>query len=533
MLRETSCRPGWAPRWGDVNNGIGEQGALTAGELTLALDIGTGSVRAALVDAAGAIVHIEAREHEQIVPRFGWAEQRPQDWWVGVVATIRAALQAVPDAPARIAAVCACGQMHGTVLVDEAGQPVRDTAPLWNDKRTAGLVAAFERSNPSRSYLAESGNPATPAWPAFKLAWLREEDAGTYHAARTVLMPKDYINLRLTGEVAMDTGDASLSFLMNPGTRTWSPRMIGRLGLDGTKLPPIREPWEILGAVAEDAARATGLHAGTPVLVGGADFPVAVLGSGVCRPGLGSDVTGTSCIITMIADAPLLDEEICNVATVEGHWGAFVLLESGGDAVRWARRAFHERALSYADIVRRAAEAPPGSEGVLFMPYLMGERLGAHRNARAQFFGIGAGHGLPHLHRAVLEGVAFAAARHMRIMEKAAGRPLERVVASGGGAKTELWLRIKASVYGIPIVVPEEAECGIIGCAALAAMATGRFSRVEDAVGRYVRYAEEVAPDPAWQQVYHRMQSLFDRLYAHSQALYDDLDRLASTPSTG
>jgi len=498
-----------------------------ARDLTLSIDVGTGSVRAALVDGAGEIIHIASREHDQIVPAFGWAEQRPEDWWTGVVHTVRATLAAVEGARERIAAVCACGHMHGTVLVDGNGRLTRDTAPLWNDKRTVDIVAAFERDNAPETYLHQSGNPPTPAWPGFKLAWLRDNDPGAYAAAHAVIMPKDYVNLRLTGEIVMDSGDASCSFLMDPVSRQWSPAMIERLGLDGAKLPPIRNPLDILGSITAKAASETDLIEGTPVLVGGADYPVALLGSGACRLGLASDVTGTSCILTLIADTPLLDPEISNVATVEGHWGPFVLLETGGDAMRWARRAFHERSLGYDQIVERAAEAPAGADGLFFLPYLTGERLGAHRNARAQFFGIGAAHGLPHLHRAAMEGVAFAAARHLRIMEHAAERKLEKVIASGGGAKTELWLKIKASVYGIPIVVPKEAECGVIGCAAMAATATGRFSRVEDAVSAYVRYADEVQPDPAWAETYQRMQPVFDRIYFHSQALYDDLDRLA------
>jgi xylulokinase len=498
-----------------------------ARDLTLSIDVGTGSVRAALVNGQGEILHIASREHDQIVPAFGWSEQRPQDWWSGVVATVRATLSAVEGAERRIAAVCACGQMHGTVLVDANGRPTRDAVPLWNDKRTSDLVTDFERANQTAGYLGESGNPPTPAWPGFKLAWLRDHDPAAYAAAEAVLMPKDYINLRLTGELAMDSGDASCSFLMNPSSRRWSAAMIERLGLDAGKLPPIREPLELLGAVTAWAARETGLAEGTPVLVGGADYPVALLGSGACRPGLASDVTGTSCILTSIADAPLLDPEICNVATVEGHWGPFVLLETGGDAMRWARRAFHEGALGYDEIVARAAEAPAGADGLLFMPYLTGERLGDHRNARAQLFGIGAAHGLPHLHRAVLEGVAFAANRYLRIMEKAAGRKLDKVIASGGGAKTALWLRIKASIYNIPIVVPREPECGVIGCAAMAATAAGRFSRIEDAVAAYVRHADEIAPHQPWVERYARMQPVFDRLYAHSQALYDDLDSIA------
>ncbi|MGO1074330.1 xylulokinase [Inquilinus sp. CA228] len=497
-------------------------------DLALSIDVGTGSARAALVDGGGRILAIAAKEHEQIVPQFGWSEQRPADWWAGVVQSVRTVLDQVEGARGRIAAVCACGQMHGTVLVDDTGALTRDTVPLWNDKRTLDLVAAFERDHAPPSYLAESGNPPTPAWPGFKLAWIRDHDPEAYRRAAAVMMPKDYVNFRLTGEIAMEATEGSCSFLMNPATRDWSPAMIALLGLDAAKLPRLRSPLEILGSVTAAAATETGLLEGTPVLVGGADYPMALLGSGACRPGLVSDVTGTSSIITLITEAPLLDPEICNVATIEGGWGPFVLLESGGDAMRWARRAFHEGALGYPEIVAKAAEAAPGAGGLLFLPYLVGERLGAHRNARAQFFGLGAGHGLAELHRAVLEGVAFAVTRHIRVMEAASGRPLDRLIASGGGAKTELWLKIKASATGLSILVPEEAECGVVGCAAMVAAATGRFATVQDAAGAFVRYGAEIAPDPEWAERYARMQPVFDRLYRHSQALYDDLDGITS-----
>ena len=498
------------------------------GPLTLSIDVGTGSVRAALVDAGGAIVSIAAVEQQQIVPAFGWSEQSAAGWWDGVVQAIRTVLDRTPDAARCIAAVCACGQMHGTVLVDGDGVPTRANAPLWNDKRTVALVEAFEAEHPAADYLPDTGSPATPAWPGFKLAWLRDHDPDAYARASHVLMPKDFINLRLTGEVAMDPGDASCSFLMDPRTGAWSPKMVAALGLDTGKLPPIRDGLEILGQVTNAAAVATGLLAGTPVLVGGADYPMALFGSGVCRPGLASDVTGTSCILTLIAERPLLDPEICNVATVEGHWGAFVLLESGGDAVRWARRALHGNDVGYDQVVAEAAQAKPGAGGLLFLPYLTGERLGRHRNARAQFFGLGASHGLPDLERAILEGVAFAAARHLHIMEAAAGHPVERVIASGGGAKTELWLKIKASIYGVPILVPKESECGLVGCAAMAQTAMGRHGSLAQAVDAIITFGAEVTPNPAWSDTYSRMQPVFDRLYRHSQALYDDLDALTA-----
>ena len=499
---------------------------MTHPDLTLAIDVGTGSARAALVDGRGQVLGIAAREYDQIVPAFGWSEQRPADWWSGVVGSIRTVLAQVADARERVAMIAGCGQMHATVLVDADGNLTRDTAPLWNDKRTVPLVAAFERQHTAADYLARTGNPPTPAWPAFKLQWIRDHDPRAYERAAAVFMPKDYVNFRLTGEIATDRTEAACSFLMDPATNDWSALTCEQLGLDRRKLAPICRPTDILGRVSAAAAGETGLRQGTPVLVGGADYAVALLGSGVCQRGLGSEMIGTSCIVTLIAGQPLLDAAISNVGTVEGDWGAFMLLESGGDAMRWAQRALHERSATYADIVARAADAPAGAGGVLFMPYLTGERFGRHRNARAQFFGIGAAHDQSHLDRAVLEGVAFAVKRHIDILQTAAGTRLERVVASGGGARTDFWLRVKASAYGIPIIVPKEAECGVIGCAAMVAAASGRYASVQQAANALVAYEREVQPDPRWKDIYARTQPVFEKLYFHSQALYDDLDLL-------
>ncbi|MGF6767587.1 xylulokinase [Paraburkholderia sp. GAS199] len=494
----------------------------------LAIDVGTGSVRAALVDSRGTIRSMAAREHEQIVERYGWSEQRPADWWTGATHAIREVLDKLPGAAAKIAAICACGQMHGSVLIDADGELTLNTAPLWNDKRTLSQVEAFRASHASKAYLPRTANPATPAWFGFKLQWLKQHRPDAYERASTLFMPKDYVNFRLTGERACDWTDASTSFLMDPASRTWSQTMLDMLGLDRRKLPRIGAPSDVLGAVTRAAAAATGLREGTPVLVGGGDYPVSVLGSGVCTPGLASDITGTSSIITVIADTPMLHPEVSNVATCEGLWGRFMLLDSGGDAVRWARRAFHENALSYEAVAQKAASAPVGAEGLFFLPYLSGERLGEHSNSRAQFFGIAAKHGLAHLHRAVLEGVAFGVRRHISLLQSPGVR-IERLVAASGGAKASLWLDIKASMYRTPILVPAEVECGVMGCAILAASAHGQFANLADAVGAFARFEREVQPDPYASDIYDLMMPIFDRLYLHSQQFYDDLDQLSSS----
>lgn len=496
---------------------------------TVALDIGTGSTRAAIVSGTGAVLHVAAQSYDQIVPAYGWSEQRPADWWDAACATLRRVTAWARDNRVQITSVAACGQMHGTVLVDDDSRLTRDTVPLWNDKRTLEYVRTFEAAGDIIDWLPRTANPPTPAWPAFKLQWLRDNDPEAWARTSAVLMPKDYINLCLTGERSIDWTEAACSFLADPATGTWSVSVITALGLDLEKMPPIGLPTDILGAVTREAAVLTGLAAGTPVLVGGGDYPIALLGSGVCRAGMASEVAGTSSIVTLIAEKPVLDLEICNVGTAEGNWGAFVLLESGGDSARWARRTFHNNELSYAHVMEIAATARAGADALMFLPYLVGERLGAHRNSRAQFFGLAAGHGLAQMHRAVLEGVGFAVNRHLAVMERATGNRPEVLIASGGGAKADLWLRIKAAIYDRPILIPQEAECGLVGCAALAAVAVGGAVSVEDAAARLVKHDREVLPDPAWAEHYARMQPLFDALHAQGQSHYDTLDALAAS----
>ena len=497
---------------------------MSSRDLFLAIDVGTGSVRSALVDTNGNLVAFQAKEHDQIVPRPGWTEQRPSQWWEGAVETTRAVLQSVAGAADRIAAIAACGQMHATVLIDAAGEPVLDAVPLWNDKRTRDLVTGVQRDQSVGELLQITANPPTVAWQAFKLAWIKENHPEAYRRAATLLMPKDYINFKLTGERAVDYPEASCSFLFSYQGNGWSRKVTDFLQLNYELLPPLKLPAELIGRVTRPAAESTGVREGTPVVTGVGDFPASLLGSGVIRPGTGSDSTGTSTLVTLCTERPTVDPAITNVLSVDGrNWNAFTILDAGGDAMRWARRAFHENQYSYEQIVQLAESAPAGSDQLLFLPYLNGERLGAHQNARAQFFGLTSGHGTAHLHRAVMEGVAFAARRNLRLM-KAAGHPIDVLVASGGGAKAILWLEIKASIYGCPIVVPKKAECGVVGCAILAGLASGAFRDFEDGVARCVDFGPAIEPNPAWMASYERLGELFDDLHEASQRFYDRVD---------
>lgn len=492
-------------------------------DLYLAIDVGTGGLRSALVDRDGHILAFAIKEHDQIIPQFGWSEQSPAAWWAGTVETIRLVLDKVENASERVAAICACGQMHGTVLIDDDGRLTRDTAPLWNDKRTAPQVADFVARNAAPQTLPITANMPATAWPAFKLAWIAENDPAAMARSSTVLMPKDWINFCLTGTRAQDVTEASLSFLMDWKTQSWSDEMCALTALNRRLLPPLHRPEDILAPLLPEVARDLNLPAGIPVLVGAGDYPMALIGSGVIHAGMGSDVTGTSTIITLMHDSAVIDPQISNVLSANGVWGAMTLLDAGGDAVRWARRAFHENRRSYAEVAADAERAAVGANALFFLPYLSGERF--QPDSRAQFFGLTAAHGLPELHRAVLEGVAFSVRQTLDRLQGGHGRP-DRIVAASGGAKNALWLQIKASMYDVPYLVPEELECGVIGAAMLMANAAGDVPSVAAAAERMVRFTDEVLPQPAWTEIYDRMMPIYSQLYDNAQAVYADIAAL-------
>jgi xylulokinase len=493
-------------------------------DLLLAFDVGTGSVRAALVAQTGKILAFAAKELDQVVPQFGWSQQSPRLWWEGLVFSIRSVLDRVRHSADRIAGIAGCGQMHGAVLLDSTGELVLEEVPLWNDKRTRKLVDQFSAARDTRALLPIVANPPTVAWPAFKLAWIKQNEPTAYQTALTVLMPKDYINFKLTGERRIDLCEATSSYMFDIQSRNWSEKILGLLGLDPGKLPPVSPATELLGVVTQKAAQVTGLRVGTPVAVGGGDFPVALLGSGVTRPGMGCDITGTSTVIALLAEQPAADPVISNVQAVTGGWAAFTILDASGDAMRWARRAFHhQETYSYDQIVALAEGVPAGSDRLLFLPYLNGERLAQKPNSRAQFFGLTSRHSAAHLYRAVMEGVGFASKRNIDLMQSR-GYRLDRMVTAAGGAKTRLWLEIKASIYGCPILVPGEPECGLLGCAMLAGLAVGLFSNLESVGSELVRYEGEVLPNPAWSERYQKLQSLFNDLYQSSERFWDRLE---------
>jgi len=492
------------------------------GSLILAIDIGTGSVRAALVDAAGEVSDLSSEPHTTHSPQHSWVEQSPEDWWRGAVKAVRSTL-AGSQAGNRIAAVVSCGQMHAPVLIDKAGLPVRTRVPLWNDKRAAG-VAQEVNSRIAVGDFPATMNPATSAWPGIKLRWMALHDPATLDAAWRLLMPKDYLNFRLTGETAIDWMEAGSSFMSDPELGRWSTRAMCALELPEALLPPLLPPQAAVGRITRLASEETGLRQGIPVFTGAGDFPTAMLGSGVTREDQLSDVTGTSFLLTRPVVRPLVHPDVMNVALASGGWGAFAVVDAAGDAIRWASRTLDREARSYAEMSDEAATVEAGSDGLMFLPYLTGERLGQGSSSRGAFLGLTAGHRAALLHRAMMEGIVLAMQEAFSPIREATS-PAREIVSAAGGARSDLWLQIKADVFGLPVIVPEHVEAGLVGSTALALVGLGRHATAAEVIKQLVRHRPPILPDPTRYRAYQVLSGRYTDIRKVSRELNAILGR--------
>lgn len=460
----------------------------------LALDLGTGSARAALVAEDGKIkcLHSSALDVEN--PHHGWIEQKPESWWAAIQRCIAQLLNDPEVDASSISAVGCCAQMHAVVPIQPNGSLGFESVALWNDKRAFKLVDEFEARRDADKLLKVACNPATVAWPAFKLTWYTQEFRALMDVYNEFLLPKDFINFKLTGEKAIDRSEAGSSFLLDTAQETWSEALCSAFGVNISNLQQIKPPNSILGHVTRSAAEQTGLREGLPVIVGAGDYPAALLGSGIIRKGQVSDITGTSFLLTSMRSEPSLSNKTMNVADTGSLWGAFAVVDAAGDSVRWARHFLNDRGTSYEAILADARSIPPGSDGLLYLPYLTGERLGAGKHLTGHVMNLTAGHTSKHLHRAVMEGVTFAMrhnAQEILISEFANGE----IISAGGGSRAKLWNEIKANIFNRPIKPTVEAEAGLIGVACLAFSALDQEVNPYEVAGKLVRYGALVEPN--------------------------------------
>ncbi len=489
---------------------------MSATDYFLGIDVGTTGTKALLLRSNGARAAEATSEYPLHTPRPLWSEQEPHDWWRATVASVRAVLEQARIAGPQVGAVGLTGQMHGLTLLDRRGGVLRP-AILWNDQRTGSQCAAITQRVGAQRVQRLTGNPILPGFTAPKLAWVQEHEPDVFGRIDRVLLPKDYVRWRLTGEFASDVSDASGTALFEVGRRSWSDEMIAALDLRRSWLPEVTESPVVSARLASGAAAETGLPDGLPVVAGAGDQAAQAVGSGVVREGVVSATIGTSGVVFAASDTYRVEPDgrlhaFCHA--VPGQWHLMGVMLAAGGAFRWYRDALGGGA-TYEQLTSEAAAAPAGCEGLLFLPYLCGERTPhPDPDARGVFFGLTLRHGRPHLTRAVLEGVSFGLRDSLELMRSLGIAP-RQIRVSGGGAGSPLWRQIIADVFGVEIATLEVGQGAALGAAMLAAVGARAFTDVISAAERIARVAGTTLPGPAHGE--------YERTYVRYRALYPAL----------
>lgn len=480
----------------------------------LGIDVSTTATKAVLIDESGAVVGVGASAYGFSVPRPLWSEQDPELWWDGAVAAIRSVIATTGVPADEVVAIGLTGQMHGAVLLDVAGDVLRP-AILWNDQRTATECDAIRDALGPERLIAITGNDALTGFTAPKLVWVRDHEPDVWRRIAHVLLPKDYLRLRLTGDYALDKADGAGTLLFDLAARDWSTEVLDALRIERAWMPPTWEGPEITGVVTAIAAAATGLRAGTPVVAGGGDQSANAVGVGAVTVGTMALSLGTSGVVFATTDRPLFEPHgrvhaFCHA--VPGRWHLMSVMLSAGGSLRWFRDAIVP-GVEFGDLVDAAAEVPAGSGGLLFLPYLSGERS-PHPDplARGAFVGLTLTHDLRHLTRAVLEGVAFGLRDGLDLMIEAGTPVPDQIRASGGGTESPLWRQILADVLGAEIATVSTSEGAAYGAGVLAAVGAGWYPSVEAASAALVTATPVASPGPDT-EAYRDAHAIYRELY--------------------
>jgi xylulokinase len=491
----------------------------------LGIDVGTSGTKILLIREDGSLLASAASEYPLSTPRPGWAEQDPLHWWEAAQATVRQVLDRAGVSGGEVRGVGLSGQMHGSVFLDARNEVLRP-ALLWCDQRTAAQCDWITETVGRERVVELLSNPVLTGFTAPKVIWLRDHEPEAYARVRKVLLPKDYVRFRLTGEYATEVSDASGTAMFHVRERRWATELLDAIGVPVEWMPECFESEVPSARISEAAAAATGLRAGTPVVGGGGDQAAGAVGNGIVESGIVSSTVGTSGVVFAFSDEPSVDPELrvhtfCHA--VHGKWHQMGVMLSAGGSLRWYRDALAgaetevARALGvdpYVLIADEAKQAPAGCEGLIFLPYLTGERTPyPDPNARGVFFGLTLRHDRRHLARAVLEGVAYGLRDSFEILA-GMGVPIREVRASGGGARSPLWRRIQADVTGREHVTVNVDEGPAFGAALLAGVGTGVWSDAAEACRATIRVASHCPPDPENRAVYDRYYPVFRGLYA-------------------
>lgn len=490
----------------------------------IGIDSSTTATKAILINEAGEVLGVASSEYSYETPHPLWSEQSPSLWWDGTVESIRAVLANTGVDAAQVKGIGLTGQMHGLVLLDEQGDVLRP-AILWNDQRTQSQCDEIHRVVGKEKFIQITGNIALTGFTAPKILWVKENEPDNFARARHVLLPKDYVRYKLTGEYAMDKADGAGTVLFDLKKRDWSDEVLAALDIPRAWMPRTFEGTEFTGYVTEEAAALTGLKVGIPVAAGGGDQAAAAVGTGAVRAGVVSISLGTSGVVFATTEGPTIEPEgrlhaFCH--SVPGKWHLMGVMLSAAGSLRWHRDTFAP-GTAYDDLLAPAESIPAGSDGLLFLPYLTGERT-PHPDplARGAFVGLTVRHGLSHLTRAVLEGVSFGLRDSFELMKSSGLENVSQVRVTGGGARSPFWKQILADILGAEVVTVNTTEGAAYGAALLAATAAGTFSSVEVACDRTIQITDSVQPSPD-RASYEKQYGLYRDLYPALTGTFNSL----------
>jgi xylulokinase len=483
--------------------------------LLLGVDLSTTGAKALLINNEGQVVGSATTALELSTPRPLWSEQEPRDWWHAATMSIRSVLAQPNVSGELIEAIGLTGQMHGLVLLDERGEVLRP-AILWNDQRCAEQCDEIRARVGGERLIQMTGNDALPGLTAPKIMWVEKYEPEIYQRIKHVLLPKDYIRFRLTARLVMDKADGSGTMLFDLAKRNWSREILEALNISPEWLPETFEGPQITGEVTDEAASATGLSVGTPVIAGGGDQSAQAVGVGAIEPGILAVTLGTSGVVFATTTSPLVEPQgrlhaFCHA--LPDRWHLMGVMLSAAGSLQWYRDALATQA-SFEQIIAEAADVTAGSEGLLFLPYLSGERA-PHPDslARGSWVGLTLRHRRGHLTRSVLEGVAFGLRDIFTLMQGVGLGTVNQVRVSGGGARSTVWRQILADVLGVELVTVDTTEGAAFGAALLAGVAAGTWPDVASACAQTIKLTERVAPDTNVVQRYDQMYEQYEMLY--------------------
>ncbi|MEW6128414.1 MAG: xylulokinase [Acidobacteriota bacterium] len=497
-------------------------------KLFLGLDISTTGAKALIIDETGNVISESTTSLTLANLRPLWSEQNPEDWWNAISESIKTCLAQKNILGEQIVSIGLTGQMHGLVLLDEKGEVLRP-AILWNDQRCSDECEEIRQRLGRETLIQTTGNEALTGFTAPKILWVQNHEPEIYRRVKQILLPKDYVRYRLTGKFAMDKADGSGTILFDLKNRNWSEAVLKTLNIPSEWLPPTFEGHEITGEVSVDGAIATGLNAGTPVVAGGGDQAAQAVGVGAVQSGIVALTLGTSGVVFASTDAPFIEPEgrlhaFCHALPNRWHFMGVMLSAAG--SFQWFKDTLASE-VSFSELTERASEIPAGSDGLIFLPYLTGERT-PHPDpfARGAWIGLTIRHHRAHLTRAVMEGVGFGLLDSFSLIKNAGLESIEQVRVSGGGAKSQLWQQILADLFGVELVKVNTTEGAAYGAALLAGVGSGFWADIQIACSETIKIIGKTEPNRKNETVYRELYGLYKNLYPILKPTFDGLSLL-------